>query len=176
MKQILIIDDSQLQRQSAEEQRPLFLEVGYEITILGENTQQAYDEIVQNCSKYDIGLFDLWIPGGNWSGAMSDSDDDQAVLPSSKKPDLFPFGLSFALKFLQIGKQVGILTDSDHHSDWYCSMLDPIAYFNSRKSGTKNVLYKEARMNCRLIDGEYSVDGYLVKDWFSLLQELTQAS
>jgi hypothetical protein len=173
MKKVLIIDDSQLQRESAETQRPLFHESGYDITILGENTQQAYDEIVKNSSNYDIGLFDLWIPGGNWISEMGDKDDSRSALPASKKPDLFPFGLSFALKFLQLGKQVGILTDSDHHTDWYCSMLDPISSFDSEFNGTSQVIYCEARCFCYKVNDEWRVNGHLVKDWHSVLLRLT---
>ena len=162
---ILIIDDNPDNIESSKQQTSLFEEAGHSVTVI-EDFAKAFS-ILYKPFDFDIGLFDLWMPINSWKGSMTIYRDDWNPVYNNNKPEQLPSGLVFALKFLQQNKKVGIVTDSNHHLDWICAMLDLISVY-SQKDTPQNVYYFEAR-GFRLPNPDYDVN---IKDWFAVFNLL----
>lgn len=134
---ILVIDDARRNTLSAASL------LSGQVTI-ADTIEGAY-EILYSGDSFDVVLTDLFMPLGDFRGAMNTRDYDR---PSS---DL-PVGLVFALKAVKMGIRTVICTDADHHSDWICSLLDlrghgeckVVAYVEAR-TATLDAFYDEER-------------------------------
>ena len=111
---ILVIDDSRGNLESAK----LTL-ANHELTLC-QTVIEAYKQLKDN--TFDAVLTDLHMPLGEFNGLMT---------PGSHKSDgTLPVGLVFAIKAANKGIPAVICTDSDHHQDWTCTLLDLLGYAN----------------------------------------------
>ena len=169
---ILIVDDDPNNIKSAQDQTALFEEAGHTVTII-DNFQVAFDLIDESFGltdkpfDFDIGLFDLWMPIGDWTRSVFTPPSSWNPVYKGVKPEQLPAGLVFVLKFLQQNKKVGIVTDSDHHIDWICNMLDLVSIYK-QSSIPQNVYYFEAR-GFRIPNDDRSVN---IKDWFAVFNRI----
>jgi hypothetical protein len=160
---IVIVEDTQIHLDSAEKQRPKFSEAGHNLIII-DNLPDAFKFLTENPSEYDLGLFDLYLPRGDWSGNMLRKQDSPF---ESEPPEQLDAGSTFALLALQQGKKAAIVTDSTRHNNWKCTMHD---YLFSYSQGVENkqVIYCDLRWyNTKDDDGVYA------KNWFKAFTELT---
>lgn len=159
---ILVIDDARRNTISAATLLP------GDVTI-ADTIQRAYD-ILKSGEQFDAVLTDLFLPLGNFRGAMNTRDYDR---PSS---DL-PAGLVFAIKAVKMGIRTVICTDADHHSDWICSLLDllrggeckVIAYVEARIVPVEG-FYDEERDEIVLCDWKDRKGKPLVKNWRAAME------
>jgi hypothetical protein len=128
---IVIVEDTQIHLESAEKQRPKFAEAGHNLIII-DNLPDAFKFLTEKTSEYDLGLFDLYLPRGDWRGNMLRKQDSPF---ESEPPEQLDAGSTFALLALQQGKKAAIVTDSTRHNNWKCTMLD---YLFSYSQGVEN--------------------------------------
>lgn len=162
IKKILVIDDSPQNVASAH----LTLQ-DFDYTVV-DNIADAYEILQEGEIKFDVVLTDLWLPRGNFTGAMRGTDSPDELIPA---------GLVFAIRAANSGMTVVICTDSDHHQDRLCSVMDLI---NDWENESRLVHYVEARI-CPVEgvwrDGEIvlcedwlDLDGPYPKDWKKAMQ------
>jgi|CXWL01.1.fsa_nt_gi CheY-like chemotaxis protein len=130
-------------------------------------------EILATGERFDVVLTDLYLPRGSFSRDMS--LNLVTYVPSDT---MVPAGLVFAIRAANDGMKVVICTDSDHHRDPLCTMLD-LVNEGKRRSEEKMISFVEARAchlqgrweNGELVESrEYGkVDGGIIKDWFRAL-------
>lgn len=151
---ILVIDDQPQNIASAH----LTL-VGHEVTAV-DSIQGAYD---LRFADFDLILTDLWMPKGDFGG--------HTYCGEAGSETMVPAGLVLAILAAQCGKKVIICTDSDHHKDVVCTMLDRVHYGKEQM-----ISFVEAR--CANVDGIWkdgnivlqkrlwgSDNGPVIKDW-----------
>ncbi len=144
---ILVIDDSPWNVASAH----LTLK-GYDYKVVGSITA-AYDTL-KSGEKFDIVLTDLWLPRGDFTGAMSDGDTATTLIAA---------GLVFAIRAMNDGMKVVICTDSDHHQDRLCSVMDLI---NANTHGKKKAIYFVEARRCPINGVWENGEITLSKDWY----------
>jgi len=110
INRILVIDDQSCNVASAHQTLG-----GFEVTVV--DTISAAYKLLESGAKFDLVLTDLWMPRGDFKGAMSIGDEPSTPVPA---------GLVFALKAANDGMRVIICSDQDHHKDRLCSLLDLI--------------------------------------------------
>lgn len=155
---ILVIDDARRNTVSAATL------LSGEVTI-ADSIEKAYTTLKESGDQFDAVLTDLFLPLGDFRGAMNTRDYDR---PSSE----LPAGLVFALKAVKMGVRTIICTDADHHSDWICSLLDllrdgeckVVAYVEARTVVLEG-FYDEERDDIVFCDREERKGKPLVKDW-----------
>lgn len=108
INKILVIDDQPYNVASAR----MTLE-GFDCRVV-DNIAEAYD-VLKSGERFDIVLTDLWLPRGTFTGAMWEGDSADTQIPA---------GMVFAMKAANNGMRVIICSDSDHHEDRLCSLLD----------------------------------------------------
>jgi CheY-like chemotaxis protein len=158
---ILVIDDSPWNVASAH-----FTLKGHDYQVV-DNIKDAYD-ILRTGEKFDVVLTDLWLPRGEFSGAMARHRDEADTM--------IPAGLVFAIRAMNDGMKVIICTDSDHHKDRLCSLLDLLNEGTYGKE--KAISFVEARECCleaswvdgKIVLGEYQTP--YIKDWSEVLKTL----
>ncbi len=139
---ILVIDDQPRNIASARETLK-----GHEVITI-DTIAEAFRVLKEGrVHGVDAVLTDLFMPLGGFQGAMSSPESDPS-LP-------LPAGLAFALRTVNLGIRTVILSDSDHHRDWICSLLDLIR----TPDPSNKVTFVEARF------ASVAGDGPLVKDW-----------
>jgi CheY-like chemotaxis protein len=124
---ILVIDDQP--RNVASAHATL---AGLDYTVVS-TIKEAF-EILDGEKRFDVLLTDLWLPRGSFRGAMHDGDSSETPIPA---------GLVFALRALNLDMKVAIVTDSNHHQDRLCSILDLVRH--GKNTCTSDIVYVEAR-------------------------------
>lgn len=126
---ILVIDDQPCNIESAR----LTLQ-GHDF-MTAASIEEAY-EILRSGERFDVVLTDLWLPSGSFRGALA---RDYYPAPTAQ----IPAGLVFAISAANNGMKVVICTDSDHHQDILCSVMDLINRATPPKERT--IFFVEAR-------------------------------
>ncbi len=147
IQKVLVIDDQPCNVASAH----LTLK-GFDYKVV--DTIKAAYEILGTGEKFDVVLTDLWLPRGGFTGAMAGGDTAETPIPA---------GLVFALRAANDGMKVVICTDSDHHRDRLCSLLDLIKGGILGKE--KSVYYVEAR-ECPVEGTWENGEIVLCNDWY----------
>lgn len=127
---ILVIDDAAWNVASAYQTLQ-----GHDLTVV-DSIKAAFD-ILGGKEQFDAVLTDLMMPIGDFAGAIN---SQRCPKPSGE----IPAGLAFALKAANRGSLVVICTDTNHHNDWICSLLD-LLYDHRHPDSAKRVAYVEAR-------------------------------
>ena len=158
---ILVIDDSPWNVASA---HLTLKDHDYQVV---DNIKDAYD-ILKTGKKFDVVLTDLWLPRGGFTGAMDGYRDTAETM--------IPAGLVFAIRATNDDTRVVICTDSDHHKDRLCSLLDLLDDGTYREK--KSIEFVEARNSCvkgfwdgekqKIVLGTYG--GPNIKDWLKAMQ------
>jgi len=139
---ILVIEDTEKNIDSAKSTLP-----GHDVTIC-TSIQTAFSTLRDGQQQFDVLLTDLFLPIGEFRGM---------VYPYSKPLGELPAGLVFALKAVNLGMSVVIVTDTDHHKDWICTLLDLL--YPDRSDSNRRIAYVEAR---NATTGDYDNP---TKDW-----------
>jgi CheY-like chemotaxis protein len=194
---LLVIDDSPWNQASAR----LTLK-DHQVTVVG-SIRTAYELFQYKELRYDGVLTDLYLPVGDYEGAMYSAR--KIAWNAIKVPEGFieetnrvaaqqiPAGLVFALTAVKAGVPTVICTDTDHHRDWICSLLDLVNWVQpSPGKGGRMVKFVEARSahlnawwdeanqiivpyeGTELKEKEYFArqwDGRFIKDWAKAMQE-----
>jgi DNA-binding NarL/FixJ family response regulator len=126
---ILVIDDAPHNVASAH----LTLK-GLDYTVV-DTVKEGFEALSKE-NAFDILLTDLWMPRGDFIGAIPPGSVDQA-------DTVIPAGLVFAIRAANIGMHAVIVTDSDHHRDRICSVLDLVNRADNKDK--QLVKYIEAR-------------------------------
>ncbi|VAW16236.1 hypothetical protein MNBD_BACTEROID05-50 [hydrothermal vent metagenome] len=164
---ILVIDDSPWNIASVVETL-----AGHNVVTV-DNIKEAY-QVLKDNSEFDAVLTDLWLPRGKFCGEIATS-----YAPRLTADEQIPAGLVFAIKASNLGIRTVICTDSDHHRDWICSLLDLVGHVppseGAKGDSHQRIAYVEARcasMKARWEDGniipcEYGDMGEspTIKDW-----------
>jgi len=137
IKRILVIDDQPCNVASAHHTLKGF---SYRVV---DNIIEAY-KILKTGEKFDVVLTDLWLPRGNFTGAMGEWHDSET--------DPVAAGLVFAIRAANDGMKVIICTDSDHHQDRLCSVMDLI---NDETYGKEKAIYFVEARSCSIIGYAY---------------------
>ncbi len=148
IKKLLVIDDQPCNVASAH----LTLKEGYDYKVV-DNITAAYD-LLKSGEKFDVVLTDLWLPRGDFTGAMRGGDT--AATPIAA-------GLIFAIRAMNEGMKVVICTDSDHHQDRLCSVMDLINDGTHDKE--KAIYFVEAR-TCPVEGAWENGEIVLSDDWY----------
>ncbi len=147
IKKLLVIDDQPYNVASAH-----MTLTGYDYKVV-DSIATAYN-LLKSGERFDVVLTDLWLPRGEFTGAMRGGDTATTPIPA---------GLVFAIRAMNDGMKVVICTDSDHHQDRLCSVMDLIGDGTSEKKG---IHFVEAR--CCPVEGTWE-NGEIVlsKDWYN---------
>ncbi len=146
---ILVIDDQPRNIAAA-----LTTLAGHEVTVI-DNIKQAYQTLEDfGAKRFDAVLTDLFLPlaefNGSFSACYSEKAWDNHMQPTAQ----LPAGLVFALAAANVGVRTIICTDTDHHEDYICSLLDilypPYKQGLSGNTESHTVAYVEAR-NARML-------------------------
>lgn len=134
-----------------------------------DSIEKAY-EILKTNEKFDVVLTDLWLPRGDFIGEIGSCED-----PVTKP---IPAGLVFAIRASNEGMKVVICTDSDHHNDLLCSLLDltkigtydkerPIKFVEARTCPVEGVW-----QNGEIVfsDNWFEKAGPFPKDWLKAMR------
>ncbi len=162
IKKLLVIDDQPYNVASAH----LTLK-GYDYKVV-DSIATAYN-LLNSGEKFDVVLTDLWLPRGEFTGAMRGGDTATTLIPA---------GLVFAIRAMNDGMKVVICTDSDHHQDRLCSVMDLI---NDGKYGEEKAIhFVEARVcpvegvweNGKIVfsDDYYKKPGPRPKNWLEAMK------
>ncbi|MFA6042866.1 MAG: response regulator [Patescibacteria group bacterium] len=164
---VLVIDDQKRNIASAQKLE----EHGHDVVAV--STVQEAEELLTKClGNFDAVLTDLHMPVGQFTGAMARS------IPAPKEE--IPVGLVFAITAANFGIRTVICTDSNHHRDWICTLLDMVHYTGD--SAVRKVAFVEARccpleayydeetQNLVGCDLEQLNDKPVVKDWFRAMR------
>lgn len=156
---ILIIDDSAWNVASAKQTLD-----GHDITVI--NTVKNAYTLIMGYSEYNGGpdihmkdfdalLTDLYLPVGNYEGQMytpakvrvNEINAPEGFVEQTEQVarGQIPAGLVFALAAMNAGVRTVICTDTDHHRDWICSLMDLITH-TKRPEGQRKIAFVEARM------------------------------
>ena len=169
---ILVIDDSPWNIASAVET------LASHDVVTVDNIEQARRVLLEK-PKFDAVLTDLWMPRGEFSG---DGAISTRHAPKMDADSQIPAGLVFAIKASNLGIKTVICTDSDHHRDWICSLLDLVGLVSlsenpkwARGDSHQRIAYVEARcasMSARWEDNKIIPCGssdmnesQTIKDW-----------
>lgn len=131
MARILVIDDSPWNVASAR-----FGFGGHEVTVL-DNIQDAYTDLKTADLRFDVVLTDLFMSIGFFKGQMTLRRNDY------RHSQLLPAGLVFAIAAANQGVPAVICSDTDHHEDWICSLLDLLHF--GRSNSHYRIAFVEAR-------------------------------
>lgn len=153
---ILVIDDQERNLQSARELLPEYGELTTAQTI-----PTAWNIL---CSEqFDVVLTDMLMP-------PVAEDHIRRVFTKSLPGYEVPAGLVFAISAANMGSRVVICTDSDHHKDYLCALLDLVPRTRSNKDNSVRTTCVEAR-NAFVGRSGYPDEGPLVKDWLQVMLE-----
>jgi|GEM_PF-2246491 len=176
---ILVIDDMTRNIAAAHETLK-----GHEVITI-DSIKQAYELLKEfGAKQFDAVLTDLFLPLTDFRGCFSSQYSDVAE-KNWKSRDLLPAGLVFALAAANVGVRTVICTDTDHHEDYICSMLDMLKPpYNQRRTGQideHKIAYVEARnaqmnavwddVNKELKPSDCPDYDNLVKDWRAAMVE-----
>jgi len=158
---ILVVDDKNHNIESAEKTLQ-----SHEV-VTARNIDEA-ESLLKSDLNFEAGLLDLYLPVGpkdqhikqHYCGESSYLKSDVEFLPA---------GIVFALALVNADIPVAIVTDSDHHSDWLCNLLDIVQCSRLLLHHKPlQVIFVEAR-GANL---GHSEDGSFVKDWAEALDRL----
>lgn len=158
---ILVIDDQERNLKFAME----LVKYGEVVTI--GSIYEAYNLLKEK--EFDVVLTDLFMPVGEKGVG------DVLVKNRPRVDEEVPAGLIFAIKAANKGARVVICTDSDHHQNYLCSLLDILQdrWDTERKDmvadSQKHIVVVEARYAFVGRTG-YSDEGPLVKDWQEVMR------
>lgn len=167
---IIVIDDNHANQKSAE----LLREDGHEVEVIG-TVAGAYERLRRG--GFDLLLTDLMMPLADFTGALA----PQVMEGGLDRQKEHPVGLIFAAKAVNMGIRAVICTDSDHHRNEMCALLDLLG----SSEPNRGVMFVEARA-ARLSYGPYKYislsddgkwvkaekDDKLVKDWRKVMERL----
>lgn len=139
---ILVIDD--MPRNTASARATL---TGHEVTVV-DNIKQAYGLLrTFGAKQFDVVLTDLFLPRGDFRGSFNSEYSETAEQSWVDASHPLPAGLVFALAAANVGIRAVICTDTSHHEDWICSLLDMLhpPFNKEEKPGDHKVAYVEAR-------------------------------
>ena len=154
---ILVIDDVQENLKSASN-----LLTGHELTLAGD-IDTAYKALQKQ--SFDIVLTDLNLP-------IAGSQHAQRVAAhrSIDETQEAPVGLVFAIKAANKGIPVVIVSDSDHHQDIFCSLLDLLMpYYNGERTvidGRPVIEFQEARG----VEVGRTAENRIIKNWSAVIK------
>ena len=145
---------------------------GHSVTCYSD-IELAYNELRDHHAMYDAVLTDLHMPVGLYRGSMGRG----YFAPEGE----IPAGLVFAIKAANCGIRTIICTDSDHHRDWMCALLDLLGRPET-PDPHQRIVFVEARC-CRLgayydekahalieCEPEQREGRPLVKDWHAAMK------
>ena len=158
---ILVIDDQERNLQSARELLPEYGDVTTARTI-----PDAFALLYEQ--QFDVVLTDLFMPAAVSEGCI------QPVFGKNVPDDEVPAGLVFAIKAANAGARVVICTDSDHHKNYLCAVLDLLAvneFIDPRKEvrGSYDRIGRVEARNAFVGRTGYHGEGPLVKDWLEVM-------
>ena len=176
---ILVIDDFAGNVASAKQYMP-----GHEV-VVAESVRVAY-RILKNGELFDAVLTDLFLPIGDFIGQMNSG----YIKPGDRAKEI-PAGLIFAIKAASKGIRAVICSDSDHHRDWICTLLDLVSaneqinpVFFEEEGISRKIVFVEARFACLraywdeaqevLVPcNDFLKDGRWIKDWLKVMEQST---
>jgi hypothetical protein len=178
---VLIVESNPIHLDSAESQRAKFAKSGHTIKII-DNLKDAVNFITQRSDEYDVGLFDLWMPRGEWlddniihvlMGFMPSKNDtnrptEEIYEEKPEDPDQLPIGQSLALKALGQGKKAAIFSGKSIQNDWTGKTLRSV--FKSNYNDPQSIIFCELRWFNTLSKTDNTV---CAKNWFKAFEILT---
>jgi len=119
MLRILVIDDEEANIRSAKETLK-----GCDLTVFG-SIKEADDGLSYNRvrGKFDLALVDLFMPIGDYRGAVSPN-----LVSEEDSSRVIPAGLVFALMLACSGTRTVIYSDISHHRDRIASLLGGLPF------------------------------------------------